>query len=172
MDYLPYRHWSVGGVRDLPHGSYTRHNFLTQRGLRFRNFIFSPNYNQVASPIYWVRVYFYYFFYFSIVPSRSAVATGISMISRFILLSEPQTIRVDCLRQNPWRQFRTLWWWRHELTRCQRTDRAILSHRPQVSRNLFLWDEKQETLWAAQSLNMKIADFGYSGKNLSSMRHY
>ena len=43
----------------------------------------------------------------------------------------------------------------------------MLSHRPQVSRNLFLWAEKQETLWAAQSRNMKIADFGYLRINLS-----
>ena len=38
-----------------------------------------------------------------------------------------------------------------------------------VSRNLFLWDQKQETLWAAQSLNSKITDFGYLGINLLSM---
>ena len=44
----------------------------------------------------------------------------------------------------------------------------ILSYRPQVSRNLFSCDEKQET----QSLNMKITDFGYLRINLSSLRQY
>ena len=58
------------------------------------------------------------------------------MISRFILLSEPQTLRVVCLRQNPWRQFRTLWWWRHELTRRQRTDLASVY--VYTTQNLFL----------------------------------
>ena len=36
----------------------------------------------------------------------------------------------------------------------------------------YAWDEQQETLWAAQSLNMKIADFGYLGINLSSLKQY
>ena len=42
------------------------------------------------------------------------------------------------------------------------TGRAVLNiiARPQVSRNFF-FDEKQETLWATQSLNIKIVDFGY-----------
>ena len=32
--------------------------------------------------------------------------------------------------------------------------------------------KNKETLWAAQFLNMKIADFGYLGINLSSTRQY
>ena len=48
----------------------------------------------------------------------------------------------------------------------------MLSHTPQVSRNLFLWDEKRETLQAAQSLNIKIVDLGYFEINLLSLRHY
>ena len=62
VHYLPYRHWSVGGVRNSPHGSYTRHNFLIHRGLEFRNFIFSPNFNEVAPQRYWIRVYFFFLF--------------------------------------------------------------------------------------------------------------
>ena len=57
VHYVPHRHWSVGGVRESPHGSYTRHNFLIDKGLKFRNFIFSPNFNQVASQRYWISVY-------------------------------------------------------------------------------------------------------------------
>ena len=50
---VPTRHWSsVGGVRESPHGSYTRHNFLIHSGLEFQNFIFSLNFNQVASQRY------------------------------------------------------------------------------------------------------------------------
>ena len=45
-------------------------------------------------------------------------------------------------------------------------------HRPQIARNLFLGDEKQVTLWAAQSLNMKITEFGYLGINLASLMQY
>ena len=68
---------------------------------------FSHNCNQVASQRYWITSIFN-FFSLSTAPSPNAVVTGISMISRFILLTEPQTLRIDCLRQNPWRQFRTL----------------------------------------------------------------
>ena len=122
VHHLPYRHWSVGGVRESPHGSYTRHNFLIHRGLKSRNLFIFPDFNQPASWRIRIIVYIYIFFSLSITPSANAVAAGMSMISRFILMIEPQTLRVDCLLQNPWRHFRTLSWWRHdELTSLRET---------------------------------------------------
>ena len=111
------------------HCSHTRHNFLIHRGLNSRNLFVFPDFNELASWRIRIIVYIYIFFFLSITPSPNAVAAGMLMISRFILMIEPRTLRVDCLLQNPWRHFRTLWWWRHdELTSFRERELSMYSY--------------------------------------------